>query len=331
MWNPPAFPKIPAYQGQADALHAVRRVVCMEKLDGTNARIGASPEHERAEQVRVGGRTLMSDAPRFAQPEVVRVAERHPGLREALIQLARAHDAPLTVYGEVCGGRIQAMGYIYGGRPHLVLFAARLGDAWLSPTQPLAARPGGRVLPSLVQVAEALGVPVAPVLYEGPPDAATFEALVDRPSAHSRAQGFARDDVDTTHEGVVVWADPLLCDPWGAPLVAKHKHPNRREYRSADAFADAAPEAADTARAFALRAVNAERLRHAIEHIRASGRWGGSVSKNRAAVVRRVIQDVAREVPEYQTCLAAFGKKATRAALSAQAEDVWRELEPPLG
>lgn len=319
----PAFFKLPHYRGEADPIHAVSRVVCLEKIDGANTRVLVPRGASREEELRIGGRTLMEDEAGFSQPFLGELFRRDAALCRRLFAFAGALGQDVALYGETCGGRIQAAGYMYGSRPHFLLFAARIGGVWLSPTRPSPPPPPGedddvegqpgRALPPLTAVAEALELPLPPLLYEGPPDRERFAGLIERPSQHSLDQGAARGDVEGTQEGIVIWSDPLLFDAHGAPLVAKFKHPRRRE------ALDGPPDARESAEEFARRVLLRERLAHAIEHLRETGKWTGEPDQDRPAVIRRLIQDVAREVPEYQEQLARHGKKAVRKALEDEA------------
>ncbi|MEO1269005.1 MAG: RNA ligase family protein [Myxococcota bacterium] len=60
------FPKMPHYQQDADLIHSVRRVVCMEKIDGTNTRIAVHSEVAGPDGITIGGRTLLEGEPGFA-------------------------------------------------------------------------------------------------------------------------------------------------------------------------------------------------------------------------------------------------------------------------
>lgn len=315
----PTFPKLPAYRGSADLLHTVRRVVCLEKIDGANTRIAALHEHVSAgldgpEALIVGGRSLLESDPGFNQDFLGPIARDNRALHTGLVELVREHSGDVVLYGETCGGRIQRMGFIYGSRTHFLLFGARIGGAWCSWS--VSPSRSGPALPTLQQLAERLGVPTPPLLYEGEPDSERFESLLGQTSAHSLRQGFERSDVEPTQEGIVIWADPLLRTPEGDPLVAKLKHPSRREYSP--------PAGDDGVQGFAERAVPLERIHHGIEHLRGSGRWRGAPLTRLDRLVRRVIQDVAREVPEYQDQIALRGKEAVRAALG---EAVRRQAE----
>ena len=302
------FPKIPLYRAEADPVHLVRRVVALEKLDGTNTRIGLSRAdlaNGSAEPV-VGGRVLMETEAGYSQSFLGPLIRSHRVLCERLASLVALHNADIVLYGETCGGRIQRSGFIYGPQPHFVLFAATIAGRWMSWSRPVAEDHRAPAL-TIRQLAERLQVPTPPILYEGEADRARFSELIDQPSPYSIAVGFDRRDVDRSQEGIVIWADPLLLDPHQRPIVAKLKHPRRREVvdvNRASGLDD-----------FAERVMPPERLRHAIEHLQAAGKWPSDPSQQIERAVRRAIQDVAKEVDAYQLRLAEHGKKATRSAL----------------
>lgn len=305
------FPKIPHYRGEADAVHTVRAVVCLEKIDGANTRVHAPRGATSASDLVFGGRTLLEHEPAFCQPFLREAFVADPHVPRRLCELVAELGRDLTLHGETCGRGIQAQGHIYGPRPHFVLFAARSEGAWLSFGAPLevdgdeAAAPVS--LPSLRDLAARLGVALAPVLYAGPPDTARFSGLVDRPSAHALARGTRHTDVP--QEGIVVWSDPLRLDGAGRPIVAKLKDPRRAEALAPDDRLDEGPEA------FAARVVQLERLRHARQHLEETGRWHDAGDGRLALLARRVVQDVAREEPAYQQQIGRFGKGPVRAAL----------------
>lgn len=314
---PARFPKIPRYRGAADPLQSVRRVVCTEKLDGANARVGVPGDATGVEQLVIGGRNKMSDEPGFSQPALARLLEDR-GLTRRLLQLPTlTHGRDVALYGELCGGKIQG-GVMYGKRPHLALFAATVGGAWVGYARAIQPPPDTPALPTLEQLGALLELPLTPCLYEGPPDPERFAALVDRPSAYSQARGVEIRGLDTTHEGIVIWSDPVLRDPWGAPIVAKLKHPRRREYTPGQL--EAGPED------FAARAVTRERLRHARQHLEEGGRWGADRDANLQALVKRVLRDISKEVHEYADQLRVHGKRPVRAAIKTRARALAPEL-----
>lgn len=311
---PEVFPKVPSYRREADRVHLARSVVCLEKIDGANTRVAAPRGAAREESLVVGGRTLLEGDAGFCQPEL-RAAFPAAG---ALLRYGAELDGDVALYGETCGRGVQASGFVYGPRPHFVLFAARACGAWLSHSHPTELDGDedapARRLPSLTELAERLGLPLAPCLYRGAPDPARFDALLERPSAHGERMRAGGRGPGGTHEGVVIWSDPLLLDGAGRPLVAKLKHPRRRE-------AEDAATGAETPESFARRVVNRERLAHAAQHLREGGRWCDDAGERAARLVRRVVQDVAREEPAYPSLLAQHGKARVRDALEAAARD----------
>ncbi len=312
---PAVFPKIPAYRREADPVHHARRVACMEKIDGANTRVGVPRGARSADELVIGGRVLLEGDPDFCQPALRQSVVDDAARVQALLALSRELLGDLVLYGETCGRGIQSTGFIYGARAHLVLFAATVGGAWVSLSRPLELiddEDHARRVPSLREIAERARLPVAPCLYEGEPDAERFDALLDRPSEHAQSRGSAPARSDTTHEGVVIWSDPVLLDGAGRLLVAKHKHPRRRE-------AVDAPSGRESPEEFASRVVTAERVRHALQHLRESGRAGGAREELSSLIARRVVQDVSREEPAYHDAIGRHGKAAVRAALEAAA------------
>ena len=116
----------------------------------------------------------------------------------------------------------------------------------------------------------------------------------------------------------MIWTDPVLLTPFADPIVAKFKVPHRREYAPPDL-----EDGDDGVEGFAERAIGLERLRHAREHLESRGRWREPIAAMKDAVIKRAIQDVAREVDEYHARLRQHGKKAVRAALRQVAEARW--------
>ena len=149
----PAFPKIPSFRGDADLLSAARRVICLEKIDGTNTRLGLSLAAVRSGQQdpAVGSRVLMENDEGYKQTVLGQTIRRHEGITKGLPQLVIDVQQDIVLYGETCGGRIQKMGFIYGAQPHFLLFGARVGGAWCSWSRAYQGSEGN--LPSILQIA----------------------------------------------------------------------------------------------------------------------------------------------------------------------------------
>jgi len=147
------FPKIPAYRREADPIHLVRSVVCLEKIDGTNTRVHAPADARSAADLVFGGRTLLENMPDFCQPVLREAFTAEAAAVRRLCELVHELGRALTLYGETRGRGIQAQGHIYGPRPHFVLFAARSAGAWLGFNHSLELRDedeeAPRTLPSL--------------------------------------------------------------------------------------------------------------------------------------------------------------------------------------
>ena len=110
------FPKIPSYRAEAYPLPVVRRVLALEKIGGTNTRIGLGRAQVAAGDLEptVGGRVLLETDERFSQSFLGPMVRKNTPLCRGLVQLVRAHDADVVLYGETCGGSIQRMGFMYG-------------------------------------------------------------------------------------------------------------------------------------------------------------------------------------------------------------------------
>lgn len=312
----PLFPKIPNYRREADLLHALRSVSCLEKLDGAQTRLFIPEGAERPEHVVIGSRSrlLGEDAPLASLDDNLRAGIRaHAGALERCLRLPRAIRSNLALFGETIGRSLNAGGHRYSHRPLFVLFAASIGGTWLSPTARarLRAEPFDE-LPSVRDLSEKLEIPMAPLLYEGPPEPTIFDALVQQPSAFARAAGRG----EAHQEGIVIWSDPLLLDSSGLPLVAKLKDPKSAE------VLDRSDPSVEPLEGFAERVVRLERLRHARQHLTERGTLPGvprlPPSIQGDLLAQRVVQDVAREIPEYQDQLRLYGKKAVRVAIEAR-------------
>src|SRR5687768_6325061 len=80
LWSPAPFPKIPMYRGEADPLYELRRVVCLEKIDGTNTRVGVPFGAKHAADIVIGGRELTEREPGFSQPFLCELVRQDDGL-----------------------------------------------------------------------------------------------------------------------------------------------------------------------------------------------------------------------------------------------------------
>jgi hypothetical protein len=318
---PSLFCKIPHYRKTADPIHLIRNVVALEKLDGTHTRWVVPAHATHHDQLLVGGRTLWEHDPDFRQPFLRTALLSSAKVGSSLLEFVQESRETMVLYGETCGRGIQSSGHIYGNTPRFVLFAATIGNTWLSFHRPTELRPTelrptnqeehqrSTPLPSLVQLASGLGIPLTPCLYQGEPIQEQFDALLDRPSAFALKYGSTRHAQDSTHEGIVLWPDPVLLDSSGQLLIAKHKHPRRRE------ALENTHDSPETVHEYAERVIQPERLIHAQSYLEERGRWPSEQQEQAQLLAKRVVQDVAREQSDYQEQILRHGKQALRAAL----------------
>lgn len=174
-----------------------------EKVDGTNIRLGYSPESFRGnEHAFIAGRTDSAQLP--------------PHLLNHLVALMQtlafeAHfDGPVTLYGEGYGAKIQKGGGNYNPDGcAFVLFDVRVGEWWLR-------------RPDVENVAEKLGLRVVPIVAE-----------CDIPTAIDLVKtGFTSAWPGVTMpEGLVGRPSVDLFDRKGQRIITKVKH---RDFRTAD-------------------------------------------------------------------------------------------------
>lgn len=312
---PAPFLKIPSYRKEADPVHFAKNVVCLEKIDGSNTRIGVPLGAKLADDIIVGGRTRLEIEKEFSQPLLRRAFLGSIDLK-ALIEYSQEAKADLVLYGETCGRGIQPQGQLYGSAPHFLLFGATVAGAWLSWSTPTRIPSTDTnieiVLPSIRELAKGLSIPTTPMLYQGPAQSDVFEDILERPSEYARSKGIISRTDTGTQEGMVIWADPILLTGAGQLLVAKYKHPSRRESVDID-------QEDTSLEAFCARVVNSERIKHAQQYLEENGRWVGPLNERLGLVVRRVLQDVAREESSYHEMLGRYSKQAVRAAIETAA------------
>lgn len=117
--------------------------LCTEKVDGTNVRVIYTP---LSQAVQIRGKTDR--------------AELHSGLVERTYELfpverlASVFDAPVCLYGEGFGAKIQKGGGLYRDHQDFILFDVRIGDWWLERH-------------NVVDIAQQLEIDVVPIIGSG--------------------------------------------------------------------------------------------------------------------------------------------------------------------
>jgi len=176
-----------------------------EKIDGTNIRVGLTPEGERL----IGGRTDNSQIPTFLLQhlDAVLPAEK---LREAFAPDEETGLYPeVTLFGEGYGPKIQKGGGDYRDDPGFILSDVHIG-IWLNWS-------------SVTDIAENLGLPVVPVL-EGVGDGCLL-SMCDSLREFTESVEAVRKKLP---EGYVARTDPLLLTRHGKRVMWKLKHSDFR-------------------------------------------------------------------------------------------------------
>jgi len=192
----------------------VNRWIITEKVDGTNIRIEYWPRRLKVgdailvepgseDEVLVKGRTDNADLPPFLLDSINELVTLEK------LQSTFDQDAPVVLYGEGYGARIQKGGGSYREGTSFRLFDVRVGDWWLN-------------WENVEGVAASLGIKVVPSIG-GPMDVA--EAMERLSSFESSLVAFEDGGKqDLRPEGIVARTNPLLFTRKGERLMWKIKH-----------------------------------------------------------------------------------------------------------
>lgn len=178
-----------------------------EKVDGTNIRIGIGDDGI----YRVGGRTDNAQIPVRLLDAIAAL-----GLEDKLVSMRMEQEAPVCLYGEGYGAKIQKGGGNYRPDQGFVLFDVRVGDWWLK-------------RPNVEAVAKTLSLDVVPIVGHGP--------LVD-PDSFLTAESCVRGGVGSKWgefeaEGIVCRPVVPLFDRRGNRVIVKLKTKDYRKLAKA--------------------------------------------------------------------------------------------------
>lgn len=173
-----------------DVLISGEQVLVTEKIHGANARFLFSE-----------GKFFVGSRTRWIAPDGAHVWRRaldaHPEIRAWC-----ERHAETILFGEVFGN-VQSLKYGRENAVSFAAFAALKNDTWIS-------------LPVLAETTAAHGVPMAPVLYQGPWDAAAILPMAEADSAVPGAPaGHMR-------EGIVIATSPERRDDAVGRVALKH-------------------------------------------------------------------------------------------------------------
>lgn len=174
-----------------------------EKVDGTNIRVGWD-----GQTVLFGGRTDRAQIPahlfEFLQRTFTEDAlfEAFPDVVPPETDADVGGPAPVTLYGEGYGPKIQKGGGLYRDDPGLILFVVRVGRWWLRRE-------------AVDDVAAKMGIPSVPVVGRGP-----LGEAVERVRSGILSQVAARE---RDAEGLVCTPAVPLLDRAGRRIICKVK------------------------------------------------------------------------------------------------------------
>jgi Rnl2 family RNA ligase len=165
----------------------------------------------------------------------------------------------LTIFGEVYGGRMQGMSYLYGTEMKFIAFDVKIGFSWLD-------------VPIAEQVVKEFGIEFVPYVKTST-DLVALDALRDAPCmlAVRNNVDFTKLPADKTSVGEGVVLRPLveLKKNNGERIIAKHKGAKFQE-RKSQPKADMSPEQMkilSDAQEIAEEWVVEERLKNILSHM----------------------------------------------------------------
>ena len=167
------YPKL-AHLDRRPELFAVKQVVAVEKLHGTNFRVGIPAGASGVDAICFGGRNESfgtTGGADFYKGRPVRWFRERPELLDALVAHVRERGyGDVVIYGEICGAGIQR-GVRYR-TDHEVTFRAF----------DLAIGENLATEEAFLDLCESTALPRAPEVWRGEPSTEAFDALLERVS-----------------------------------------------------------------------------------------------------------------------------------------------------
>lgn len=232
---------------EMQAIFLQPEVVCTEKIHGTNARVGWVDG-----KVRIGGRN--QDHTNDLQGDSVMGFVkwvRESGLATRLNAFANDN---IIFFGEWFGAGIQK-GINYGKEKQFRVFDVKFNGKYQDWDQ-------------IVFWANAMNLPVVPLLYRGIPQLPIFDGLLDIQSAVAKELGV--ETTNNLHEGIVIKPSKMVInDQTGEWLIAKYKPARWSERKSEKEKKEFKPLPNETQK-FVEEFVTETRLEHVLDHLRDS-------------------------------------------------------------
>lgn len=285
------YAKIKNLYQQTDIL-MLKEVFCLEKIHGSSSWLNYS-----------GSKGLTFYAGGVGQSEFEALFNKN----ELLEKFKELYDEfPITVYGEVYGGKCQKMSETYGKSLRFVAFEVKFNDKWLS-------------VPQAEDVVKKLGLEF--VFYTK--TSTELEALNFERDRDSE-QGIRNGMGNHPSEGIVIRPLIELTKNNGERLIAKYKKENFRETKSPRPVNEEKLAILKCAEAIAEEWVTVERLHHVVDKL---GVGIEIEPTNIPTIIRSMLEDVRREAEgEIE-----WSKEADRAIGKATAQMVKDICQHSLG
>lgn len=258
----------------AETILGLDEVYALEKLHGTSAHIGIVDGELK---IFSGGVNHVNFV-ELLESKFGSLDELKNLIAKGMDDFPQALDS-LIVYGEAYGGKCQKMADIYGPL-NFCAFEVKVF--------PTGAEPYWLDVPSAELMAVNCGFDF--VHYErGPAKLAWLDAQRDKPSVQAVRNGMGEGKYG---EGIVIRAlSESIRDKWGDRILAKHKSEKYKETRTPRKVDPEKTRLWTEARKVAEEFIVAERLRHVIDALIASGREVIDMTAT-GDVIRAMIQDV---------------------------------------
>jgi Rnl2 family RNA ligase len=266
---------------------AVKEVIAVEKIHGSCFRIGFPLGMTSIDDIWFGSREVIYEPEnkevKFPLPHAITWFKSRPELLQKMWDVIKSYGySEVTVFGEIHGPGIQVKGVKYAkdGDQNTLFraFDIMVGLNFL--THDLFA-----------EVATAMGLPQAPVVWRGEPSIEAFNALLDKPSVVAQDNGV--DDPKNKAEGVVIRSNPLLRNVFGEWLIIKHKAEKFSEV--AHGPTEKKERVESPADAYAQMYVTAGRITNAIGRLTDRGVTLSNTMKDVPVLIAEVLSDLHKE------------------------------------
>lgn len=247
---------------EPEVVFLFKEVYCQEKIHGTSAHVAWKDGKLRFFS---GGAKNVNFVKLFDEEALSKIFEHNFGT-----------IIPVTVYGEAYGGKMQGMSKTYGPDLKFVAFEVCIDDNWLN-------------VPNAEDVVNKLNLEFVHYV-KGPSNIEFVNEQRDAPSVQAVRNGIAEPKL---REGVVIRPMIELTKNNGSRIMAKHKHDDFRETKTAREVNPEQLKAMSDAKEIADEWITMNRLEHVLDKLSPDGIE--LTIKDTSKVISAMIQDVRAE------------------------------------